>query len=110
MSKKSQYQNVFWYKRTSRWIVKIHSNGGLPSERTIHLGYFKPDDEESAARVADVAKRLLDRVGLLRKWDGQFNLDGNPPSSVPISKILQMLLAKKVITPEQAREIITPHG
>jgi hypothetical protein len=103
----SQYRNVSKYRKTGRWIAKVHSNGGLPVEKTIHLGYH--DTAEEAARVADVAKRILNALGLLRKWDGQFNFDGQPPPSVPFAQILQMLLNQGVITAQQARQIITPH-
>lgn len=56
-SKQSQFHNVYWYRRTGRWIVKLHARGNPSGRETIDLGYY--DDEIEAAKVADVATRLV---------------------------------------------------
>jgi hypothetical protein len=105
--RKSPYRNVAWH-RTGKWEHPVHG------EVIVHLGYYT--DPEDAARVVDVTKMILANLGILRKWDGQCNLDGEPPASAPLIEILQLLMGKKkdgrwgkqIITPEQARQIITP--
>ncbi|MHC4705322.1 MAG: AP2/ERF family transcription factor, partial [Planctomycetota bacterium] len=74
--RKSPYRNVAWH-RTGKWIAKIHlREHPVHGEVIVHLGYYT--DPEDAARVVDVAKMILADLGILRKWDGQCNLDGEP--------------------------------
>lgn len=57
MPRQSQFRNVFWYRRTGRWLVKLHDRYLPNGKETVYLGYY--DDEKYAARVADAAEEAL---------------------------------------------------
>lgn len=86
---KSKYHNVYWYRRTGRWLVKLHARSNRSGKATINLGYYQ--DEEVAARVSDVAELLV------RGPDARLNFDGQPPPNVPRAQIVAELLDKGVI-------------
>lgn len=91
-TRKSRYHNVYWYGRTRRWIAKIHARTNRSGKETINLGYY--ENEETAARVADVAELLI------RGPDARLNFDGKPPASVPRAAVVETLLRAGAIDPE----------
>jgi len=112
---KSKYHYVFWYKRTSSWLVKIHARTNPSGKETINVGYYK--NEETAARVADVASFRVrpadaklnfgtieaDEDGGYRVRNYRFGLvNGEPeaPPGVTRAEIIKKLLDLHAILPD----------
>ena len=76
---KNRYRGVSFHKQHGKYRVKIKFKG-----RHYHLGYYA--DEETAARVYDVAADLV--------WGpaAQWNFDGQPPDTVPRALIRKRLI------------------
>ena len=54
--RRSRLKNVFWYQPRKCWIVKLrirHYGKGY-----LNIGYFPPEEELEAGKVADLATRL----------------------------------------------------
>jgi len=75
----NRYRGVSFHKRHNKWRVKLKVDG-----RHCHLGYYT--DEETAARVYDVAATLV--WGPAAYW----NFDGQPPAMIPRAMIRKRLI------------------
>ncbi len=83
----SSYRGVLYHNRDKHYRVRVKYQG-----QSIHLKTWK--DPEVAARVYDCA------ASMLHGPDAQFNFDGNPPLSVPKSKVRMWLLEAGVRIPQ----------
>ena len=97
MSKRSQYHHVYWHKPSRRWLVKFHVRDHGSGHPTINVMYFPPEEEESAARVADVAAQFILGWG---PNDHRYNFDGHAPSSIPKGVVLDDILDSSGMKPE----------
>ena len=52
-NKKSKYNGVYWYPQTKKWCALLK----LPSEKLLHIGYYKK--EMDAARAYDLVVREI---------------------------------------------------
>jgi hypothetical protein len=95
--RKSKYRNVYWYKKTGQWLVKLHARNNPSGKETVNVDYYW--DEEVAARVADVAAYLVS--GPEAKLNFPLVDDQPlPPPSVPRAVIVERLLHLNAILPE----------
>jgi hypothetical protein len=79
MSESVHYRGVSWHARDKKWRVKVKSHG-----RHFHLGNY--DDQETAARVFDVAAAEIHGPNAV------LNFDGSPPPHIPKAVIIQRLI------------------
>ena len=79
MAKSSKFRGVAWHISAKRWRAKVRRKG-----HDYHLGYYA--DEETAARVYDVAARRLHGT------DAILNFDGRSPVDVTEAEIVRRLI------------------
>ena len=76
--KRSRFRGVSWHKKDKKWRALINDRG-----RFYFLGNY--DDEETAARVWDVAARAV------FAGNARINFDGEAPTGIPRAVILDRL-------------------
>ena len=107
MGQKKKLRGISWSKRDKIWRAQITKSPIYEGARKkhIHLGNYR--DAETAARVYDVAARILQGAR------AQLNYDGRPPGHISRAKILQRIL-KAITRPEQTelirRIVQNPHA
>ncbi len=84
MAKSSKFRGVSWHIGRELWRAKIRRKS-----KDYHLGYHK--DEQTAARVYDVAARRL------HGSDAQLNFDGRSPVDVTEAEIVGRLISAGAI-------------